>query len=119
MLSAVVKKHKFEIQKRKIVENLSNNKHFWTEIKKVNSICKTISNSIGEANGSVEISKLFFEKYRSLYNSVPTSVDELSSLSDVMNRNIYVFEKGTITSEIVKTCISKHNSGKDDCDIGF
>ena len=53
------------------------------------------------------------------YNSVPTSVDELSSLRDVMNRNIIVFEKGTITSEIVKTCISKLNSGKDDGDIGF
>ena len=100
MLSAVVKNLKFEIQKRKIVEHLSNSKHFWTEIKKVNPICKTISNSIEEANGSVEISKLFFEKYRSLYNSVPTSVDDLSSLRDVINRNINVFEKGTITSEI-------------------
>ena len=36
-----------------------------------------------------------------------------------MNRNIIVLEKGTITSEIVKTCISKLNSGKDDGDLGF
>ena len=34
MMSAVVKKQKFEIQKRKIVENVSNSKHFWTELKK-------------------------------------------------------------------------------------
>ena len=46
-------------------------------------------------------------------------MEELSSLHDVMNRTINVFEKGTITSEIVKTCISKLNSGKDDGDIGF
>ena len=46
-------------------------------------------------------------------------MDELSSHRDVMNRNIIVFAKGTITSEIVKTCISKINSGKDDGDIGF
>ena len=46
-------------------------------------------------------------------------MDELNSLRDVMNRNINVFEKGTITSEIVRTCISKLNSGKDDGDIGF
>ena len=46
-------------------------------------------------------------------------MDELSSLRDVVNRNINVFEKGTVTSEIVKTCISKPNSGKDDGDIGF
>ena len=89
------------------------------DFKKNNPICKTISNSIGEANGSVEISKLFFEKYHSLYNSDPTIVNELSSLRDVMNHNINVFEKGTITSEIVKTFISKHNTGKDDGDIGF
>ena len=85
----------------------------------MNPICKTIYNSIGEANGSVEFSKLFFEKYRSLYNSVPTSVDELSSLRDVMNRTINVFVKGTLTSEIVKMYIGKLNSGKDDDDIGF
>ena len=53
MVSAVVKRKKFDIQKRKITENISNSKHFWNEIKKVNPICKTISNSIGEANGSV------------------------------------------------------------------
>ena len=92
---------------------------FEPRFKKVNPICETISNSIGGANGSVEISKLFFEKYRLLYNSVLTSVDELSSLRDAINRNINIFEKGTITSEIVKTCISKLNSGKDDGDIGF
>ena len=44
---------------------------------------------------------------------------ELSSLRDVLNRNIIVFEKGTITSEIGKMCISKLNSGKDNGDIGF
>ena len=45
-------------------------------------------------------------------------MEELSSLRDVMNRNINVFEKAIITSEIVKTCISKLNSGKDNGDIG-
>ena len=46
-------------------------------------------------------------------------MDELNSLRDVMNHNIIVLEKGTITSEIVKTCSNKLNSGKDDGDIGF
>ena len=37
-----------------------------------------------------------------------------------MSHNIIVFEKKTtITSEIVKTCISKLNSGKDDGNMGF
>ena len=46
-------------------------------------------------------------------------MEELSSLRDVMNRNIIVFEKATITPEIVKTCISKLNAGKDDGNIGL
>ena len=60
-----------------------------------------MSNSTGEANGSEETSKLFVETYRSLYNSIPTSVEERSSLCDVMNRNFIVFEKATITPDIV------------------
>ena len=76
-------KKKFETQKHKIAANLGNSKNFWTEIKKINPTGKAISNSIGGANGAKDITKLFLEKYRSLYNSVPTDENELNSLRDV------------------------------------
>ena len=46
-----------------------------------------ISSSIGSANGSTEITKLFYNKYRSLYNSVPTDDNELHEIHDVINSN--------------------------------
>ena len=100
-----------------IATNLGNNKNFWTEIKNINPTGKAISNSIGEANGAKAISKLFLEKYRSLYNSVPTDENELNSLRDVIDSNIT--EQIYITPDIIRICIGKLTAGKDVGDIGF
>ena len=96
---------------------MGNSKNFWTKIKKINPTGKAISNSIGEANGAKDISKLFLEKYRSLYNSVPTDENELNSLRDVIDSNIT--EQIYITPDIIRICICKLKAGKDDGDIGF
>ena len=48
-------------------------------------ISKFSSDIIGNANGAEEISKLFYDKYRLLYNSVPTSDEELRYLRDAIN----------------------------------
>ena len=111
-------KKKFETQKQKIAANLRNSKNFWTEIKKINLTSKAISNSIGEANGAKDISKLFLEKYRSLYNSVPIDGNKLNYLRDVMDSNIT--EQIYITPYIIiRICIGKLDAGKDDGDISF
>ena len=60
---------------------------------------------------------MFLEKYRSLYNSVPTDENELNSLRDVIDSNIT--EQIYITPDIIKICIGKFKAGKDDGDIGF
>ena len=67
-----------------------------------------ISNSIGEANGAKDISKLFLEQYRSLYNSVLTDENELNSLRDVIDSNIT--EQIYIIPDIIRICISKDDS---------
>ena len=97
--------------------NIANSKNFWTEIKKIHPTGKAISNSVGEANGAKDIYKLFLEKYRSLYNSVPTDENELNSLRDVIDCNIT--EQIYITPDIIRICIGKLKAGKDDGDIGF
>ena len=74
------KKQKLEVQKQKLAENISHSTRFWNEINKLNPSSKTMSNSIDDANGSKEISNLFYEKYRRLYNSVPTNATELDDL---------------------------------------
>ena len=60
---------------------------------------------------------MFLEKYRSLYNSVPTDENELNSLRDVIDSNIT--EQIYITPDIIRICIGKLKTGKDDNDIGF
>ena len=97
------KRQKFEIQKQKTTENISNSTTFWKEIRKLNPTSKTISNNIDDANGSLEISNLFYEKYRCLYNSVPTSTNELNDLhytiSDGIMSTTDVFITPTILSD--------------------
>ena len=93
-------KRKFETQKQKIAADLGNSKNFWTDIKKINPTGKAISNSIGEANGAKDISKLFLEKYCLLYNIVPSDENELNSLRDVIDSNIT--ERIYITPDILE-----------------
>ena len=59
----------------------------------------------------------YTEKYRSLYNSVPTDENELNSLRDVIDSNNT--EQIYITPDIIRICIGKLKAGKDDGDIGF
>ena len=92
-----------------------NSNNFGTEIKKIYPTGKTISNSIGEANGAKDISKLFLEKYRSLYNSVPTDENELNVLRVVIDSNIT--EQIYITPDIMR--VGRLKAAKDDGDIGF
>ena len=83
------KRQKFEIQKQKITENISNSTTFWKEICKLNHTSKTISNNIDDANGPKEIFNLFYEKYRCLYNSVTTTTNELNDLHHTISIVLY------------------------------
>ena len=53
---------------------VSNGTVFWKELSKLNPTNKVSSNQIDDASGSIEISKLFHDKYRLLYSSVPTDL---------------------------------------------
>ena len=77
------KKQKQDIQKRKLVENISNSKDFWSEIKKINPSSKLISITIDQANGNHEITQLFYHKYRSIYSKVPTDDIEMAQIREV------------------------------------
>ena len=60
-------------------------------------------------NGAKDISQLFLEKYRSLYNSVPTDENELNSFRDVIDGNIT--EQIHITPDIIRIRIGKLKAG--------
>ena len=50
---------------------------FWSELNKISSVGKQISDTVGNASGPTEIAQIFHDKYKALYNSVSTSEDEL------------------------------------------
>ena len=47
-----------------------------------------MSNSIDDANGSKEMSNLFYKKYRRLYNSVSTNANELDDFHHTISNGI-------------------------------
>ena len=77
---------KYSITKiQKIAGNMNNIKDFWLEFNKLNPNSKLSPNSIGNAKAYKEISDLFYDKYKLLFNSVPTSGTEMSSICNVIN----------------------------------
>ena len=53
-------------------------------------------------SGSIEISKLFHDKYRLLYSSVPTDTKELDDLHNDLNNGITPNDHVMITPAIIR-----------------
>ena len=81
------KSRKLELPKQKIADNVSNGTVFWKELSELNPTNKVSSNQIDDAGGSIEISKLFYDKYWLLYSSVPTDTKELDDLRQTDERS--------------------------------
>ena len=68
---------------------------------------KVSSNQIDDASGSIEFSKLFHDKYRLLYSSVPTDTKELDHLDDLhndINNGITPNDHVMMTPAIIRQC---------------
>ena len=113
------KKQNLECQKQKIAENISDSNKFWREVKRLKTTSKAIANCIDEANGAEEISNVFYEKYRMLYNSVPTDAHELDDLHNTISNDVVPNINVFITPAIIKECLKKLKTGKGDGDRGF
>ena len=113
------KRNKPVIQKETLARNISKSREFCTELKKINPTSTIISGSIGSANGSTEITKLLYNKYHSLYSSVPTDDNELCEIHDSVNSRLSTSTHITVTPDIIKQCIHKLKPGEDDGDFGF
>ena len=58
---------------------------FWSELNKISSVGKQISDTVGNASGSKKNAQLFHDKYKALYKSVSTSEDELRLLRETLS----------------------------------
>ena len=87
--------------------------------KKINPSSKLISNTIDQANGNHEITQLLYHKYRSIYSKVPTDDIEMAQIRDAIDKSLKRDRQVIITPAIIKQCILRLKSGKDDGDLGF
>ena len=60
--------------------NDNNSRQLWTEVYKIKNKYSTISNSIDDVSGDVDIANLFSNKYFVLYNSVAFEKSALDNL---------------------------------------
>ena len=78
-----------------------------------------MSNSVDDVNGSKEISNLFYENNRRLYNSVPTNSNELDDLHHTISNGITSTSDVVITPTIIRQSLRKLKPGKGDGNRGF
>ena len=103
-------------------ENVLDPTMFWSELNKISSVGKQISDTVGNASGSKEIAQLFHDKYKALYNSVSTSEDELRLLRETLSVKLLSANTSSldlVTPDLIKRCISKLKSGKGDGSESF
>ena len=60
----------------------------WGELKRINPKGKYLSNVVDGINNDADIANMFADKYRSLYQSEPTSDLEMDSLIGMINARI-------------------------------
>ena len=93
-----------EVQKQKIAETVRNSSQFWSKLKKINPSHRISTLKIDNAVGKVEIAELFVEKYKYLYNSVPTTESERYEINSTIKTYITNVDVDVaITPHIIET----------------
>ena len=113
--------HQLNIQKQKLAENMSSSTSFWKELKKVSPANKVTTHVMDNAHGDRNVMELLLTKYKTLYNSVPTSDDELQHLNCIIDNGISDFkEQGMFsTPDLIHKSILQFKKSKDDGNVGF
>jgi hypothetical protein len=109
------------VKRKKLAENVSSSKSLWRELKSINPSNRINACIVDNATSPADIADLFVSKYRTLYNSVPTSMDELHGLSNEINNNINVHDwnRIKILPDSIKQCIKRLKVGKSDGNVNF
>ena len=115
------RKHDTENRKLRLAEAscANNSKDMWGELKRMNPKGKYLSNVVDGINNDADIANMFADKYRSLYQSVPTSDLEMDSLIGMINASIISMQESnniaySIGTEQVFNAIRKLKNDKRD-----
>ena len=122
------KKNQLNIQKQKLAENMSSSSNLWKELKKISRANQVTTNVMDNAHGDKNVMELLLTKYKTLYNSVPTSDDELQHLNCIIGHLNCIIGNGISdfkeqgmfsTPDLVHKIILQLKKSKDDWNVGF
>lgn len=96
----------------------SNTRSFWSEAKRVKQSSKTLPDSMDGVRGSSQIANLFGQKYKTLFNSVPTDNDLMQNVVDEVDTKLMSLApldaSCIVTFDDFKKALSMIKNGKSD-----
>ena len=113
-----VRKNEQQIVRERVADAMMRNesRNFWAEIKRIKACSATVSNSIDGISDTVNISRLFADKYRDLYTSVTYDKNEMQCIRTDLNKalccNTYSMEHVSVSD--VREAVSHLNAHKRD-----
>ena len=104
-------------RKRRLAELCSRDEQeFWRQVKRVNSTPGVSTTKMDDAVGNDAIAELLANKYKALYQSVPTQANEMSELSDLIADRLAneTVEQLFFTFHDVDKAVKRLKKGKSD-----
>ena len=75
---------------------------------------------VDKASGCKQVSHVFFEKYKTIYTSVPTPDNDMAHITDeISNRISNTNCNINVTPDVINDCIAKLKRGKGNGNVGF
>ena len=104
-------------RKRRLAELCSHDEQeFWRQVKRVNSTPGVSTTKMDDAVGNDAVAELLANKYKALYQSVPTQANEMSELSDLIVNRLAneTVEQLFFTFQNVEKAVRRLKKGKSD-----
>jgi hypothetical protein len=119
-----VKRNEATIRSAKMAEAFHDTRNhrrdFWSEVKKVKGGSGATPATVDGVHGADSIANTFCEKYADLFNSIQTTDEEMSCISDVLSSKVHNHEQADersghfISFEDVRTKCAELKSNKHD-----
>ena len=111
------KRNELLLRKKRMAElSSSDQREFWRRVRRVNSLTKVSPSKMDDVTGDDAIAELFARKYRTLYQSVPTSANEMSELYNNIESSVAndLTEAVYISFNDVQKAVKRLKCGKSD-----
>ena len=119
-----VKRNEDNIVSEKVANSVLKNdsRDFWSEIKRIRSYRSGWSRTVDDQTDPSSIAKVFAEKYRELYSSVPYDINEMQRIHDDINCLLYSEQMSSdciYSFQDVKDAVLHLKAHKSDGNVGL